>query len=97
MEQAHCPEWVVAGVGFQNNPVRNLVEPVFPIELGDVGVIQRGFGNAIRGAFDAGFLQLVAPLCQGGGSEQYRCDSEGGWQKIRYFDLLSHWLNGLKT
>jgi hypothetical protein len=40
MEQAHRPEWVVADAGFENDPVCNRVEPVFPIERGDVGVIQ---------------------------------------------------------
>ena len=53
MEQAHRGEWVVAGVGFEHDPVRNLVKPVLPIERGYVGVVQGGGGDTIRGGFDA--------------------------------------------
>jgi hypothetical protein len=40
MEQAHRPEWVVGDTGMENDPICNLVEPVFPIEPGDVRVLQ---------------------------------------------------------
>jgi hypothetical protein len=56
MEQAHRGEWVVAGTGFENDPIRNFIEPVFPIQGGDFWVIQGGCRDTISGGFDAGYL-----------------------------------------